>query len=295
MDSDGKTSRRRFPPWLTKRIGGSTAADEVATMLRDLGLSTVCASARCPNQHECFSRRTATFLILGDACTRSCRFCAISHRPPAPPRDDEPQAVAEACQRLALRHVVLTSVTRDDLPDGGAEHFARTIHAVRERLPRATVEVLVPDFQGDHAAIETVVRARPNVFNHNVETVSRLYGLVRPQADYRRSLDVLAFARQAADAKLHTKSGLMMGLGETRDEVLAVFADLRAAGCDILTVGQYLAPSDAHVPVARFVAPGEFDELARIAREMGFRSVAAGPFVRSSYRAETVFREAEPT
>ncbi|MBE3099783.1 MAG: lipoyl synthase [Planctomycetes bacterium] len=296
MTDEVKTAKKaaQFPPWLRKRVPARGEAAEVRRLLAELGLATVCAGAHCPNLPECYARGTATFLILGDSCTRRCRFCAIEKRPPGPLRQDEPEAVAEAAARLHLRHVVITSVTRDDLPDGGAGHFARTIRAVRERLPAAVIEVLTPDFKGDTAAIDAVLDARPHVFNHNIETVPRLYPTVRPEADYRRSLAVLAHAKaRARDAHvppaLYTKSGLMMGLGETGDEVRSCLADLRAAGCDMLTLGQYLAPSAAHHAVARFVEPAEFAAWETEARALGFAAVAAGPFVRSSYQAESVF------
>jgi len=297
--AEGGTSRKagRFPPWLRRRLPAAGRDATVRRVLDDLALTTVCTSARCPNQGECFARGTATFLILGDTCTRSCRFCAIPSHPPAPPRDDEPSAVAKACRRMGLRHVVITSVTRDDLPDGGAEHFARTIRAVREELPHAVIEVLTPDFRGSDKAVRTVVDAGPDVFNHNIETVPRLYADVRPQADYRQSLNVLDMAaRFASEAgrKLRTKSGLMVGLGETPDEVRQVMRDLRGVGCDILTIGQYLAPSPDHFPIARFVPPDEFDAWKRDAKAMGFASVAAGPFVRSSYHADDVFDPCRP-
>jgi len=294
--------RRRFPPWLRKRVPGGGEAASVRALLAELNLETVCSSAHCPNLAECFARGTATFMILGAACTRSCRFCAVPTGPPGPPRADEPEAVAEAAARLGLRHVVVTSVTRDDLPDGGAGHFVRTIAALRRRLPEARVEVLVPDFQGRADAIQAVCDAGPDVFNHNVETVPRLYPSVRPEADYRRSLAVLAAARRAADEvsrggspypprRRKIKSGLMVGLGETHKEVRAVLRDLRDAGTRIVTIGQYLAPSKQHVPVARFVEPTEFEAWEAEARRLGFAAVAAGPFVRSSYRAEEVFAE----
>ncbi|MFW6132373.1 MAG: lipoyl synthase [Planctomycetota bacterium] len=289
MKTPTKQTRRRLPPWLTRRVAAGKTADRVAALLDELNLATVCDEARCPNRHECYCRGTATFLILGSSCTRNCRFCAVADDDPQPVRQDEPDAVAVAAERMKLRHVVITSVTRDDLPDGGAGHFARTIEAVRARCPDAAIEVLVPDFRGDRAAIETVLAWRPDVFNHNVETVPRLYPRVRPQADYRRSLDVLACA--ARSATVRTKSGLMVGLGETSDEIDAVLGDLRDAGCAILTVGQYLAPSNAHVPVARFVPPTEFDAIKARAEAMGFAAVAAGPFVRSSYNAEQVYRD----
>ncbi|MDY6913548.1 MAG: lipoyl synthase [Planctomycetota bacterium] len=293
MTSDAKSNQPagRLPPWLKKRHRISARAGAVRKLLADLELQTVCCSAHCPNQSECFGRGTATFLILGDACTRSCRFCAIAHSPALPPpRADEPAAVAEACVRLGLRYVVVTSVTRDDLPDGGAGHFGLTIRAIRGRLGDETlIEVLTPDFRGDSRSVEKVLAARPDVFNHNVETAPRLYRQVRPQADYARSLAVLRCASGPAGASCYTKSGLMVGLGESHDEVTQVMQDLRGVGCDILTIGQYLAPSADHAPVERFVEPGEFAEWEAQARELGFVAVAAGPFVRSSYRAENLF------
>lgn len=273
---------------------GDAVGPRVRKILDDLNLNTVCDGAHCPNRSECFSCGTATFLIMGKTCTRNCRFCAISPANPGPLRADEPQAVATAAREMNLKYVVITSVTRDDLPDGGAEHFARTIRAVREQLPNAEIEVLTPDFKGSHASIETVLDARPSVFNHNIETAPRLYPAVRPQADYRQSLDVLEYAKRvttARELRTLTKSGLMVGLGETDDEVKDVIRDLRNAGCDILTVGQYLAPSDAHVPVARFVHPDVFKEWEIFAKELGFSAVACGPFVRSSYHAKSVFEQ----
>jgi lipoic acid synthetase len=285
--------KRRLPPWLKKRLPTGGAVAETRAILQELGLETVCRSAHCPNLSECFARHTATFMILGSHCTRSCRFCAVDHAAPDAVRQDEPEAVAEAAARMHLRHVVVTSVTRDDLPDGGAGHFARVVRAVRSRLPEAVIEVLTPDFQGDRAAVATVVDAAPRIFNHNVETVPRLYGDIRPQAEYRRSLDVLRYARErarsAAPDRLYTKSGVMVGCGETREELSAVLADLRSAGCDIVTVGQYLAPSGGHWPVARFVPPEEFAEIEAEARSLGFPAVASGPFVRSSYNAGALF------
>jgi lipoic acid synthetase len=298
--SDRHPPRRRLPAWLKKRIPVGGQAGEVDDLLAGLNLHTVCQGAHCPNQCECFSRGTATFLILGEVCTRGCTFCAIpcEKRPP-PPRDEEPGNVAEAAARLGLRHVVVTSVTRDDLSDGGAGHFARTLRALRERLGEsARLEVLTPDFLGDAAAVETVIAAGADVFNHNVETVPRLYPRVRPQADYARSLKVLRLAGEIASrlgSDAVTKSGLMVGLGETTEEIEAVLADLRRSGVEIVTIGQYLAPSTAHVPVAEFIEPATFDALAETARRMGFSAVAAGPFVRSSYQAEEVFRRAGST
>ncbi len=283
---------QRKPPWLRKRIRAGRNITDVQHLLTELELCTVCSSAMCPNISECFARRTATFMIMGDACTRDCRFCAVESAAPQPLRADEPHAVAEAAARLGLRHVVITSVTRDDLSDGGAGHFAATIAAVRKKMPDARIEVLTPDFRGDCGAIDCVIAARPDVFNHNVETVPRLYCQVRPQANYRRSLAVLARAGLKArelGLSIRTKSGLMVGLGETEDEVLEVMRDLRAAGCEILTIGQYLAPSRRHFPVAKYVEPQQFKSYEKAGEKMGFSAVSAGPFVRSSYQAEQVF------
>ena len=282
--------RRRFPPWLRKRIPAGGRADAVRNVLHDLGLATVCSGAHCPNMGECFSCGTATFMIMGRVCTRNCGFCAVRHEPAAPLEADEPDRIAEAVERMGLRYVVVTSVTRDDLPDGGAAHFARTIAAVRARCD-AQIEVLTPDFQGDMKAVETVLDARPNVFNHNMETVPRLYARVRPQADYAQSLTVLAHARRCR-TDVFTKSGLMVGLGETDDEVAQVMRDLRGVGCDLLTLGQYLQPTKQHLPVERFVPPEIFEDYARAGRAMGFAAVAAGPFVRSSYRAQDLIADA---
>ena len=253
-------------------------------LVRQLGLHTVCESAACPNIGECWNQRTATFMILGNVCTRRCGFCAVLKGPPLPVDYDEPRRVAEAVARLRLRHAVITSVNRDDRKDGGAELFALTIRAIRERVPDCRVEVLVPDFQGSHAAVDLVLEARPDVFNHNVETVPRLYRQVRLGARYERSLDILAYARRRCP-DLVTKSGLMLGLGETTEEVLSVMRDLAERDVNVLTLGQYLSPSPAHQPVARFVPPEEFAELAEAGRRMGFRRVIAGPLVRSSYHA----------
>jgi lipoic acid synthetase len=256
-------------------------------LLRELRLETVCENARCPNRPECYAQRTATFMILGNVCTRPCGFCSVPRGTPEMLEDDEPQRVAEAAERLGLRHVVITSVTRDDLPDGGADHFRRCILAVRQRTG-AAVEVLTPDFLGNPAAVDRVLEARPEVYNHNMETVPRLYKKVRGRADYQRSLDLLAHVKRRAPETI-TKSGLMLGLGETTEELLDVLADLRAVDCDTLTLGQYLAPTLKHIRVARFVPPEEFDWLAVLARSLGFKQVASGPFVRSSYHAgETV-------
>lgn len=261
-------------------------------LLDGLKLNTVCVEARCPNLNECWSRGTATFMILGDECTRRCGFCAVGTAKPKPPEDDEPERMAEAAAQLGLRHVVITSVARDDLPDEGAGHFARCIAAVRNRLPLATVEVLVPDFHGKPELIRIVTGARPEVYNHNLETVARLQKKARPAARYERSLNVLRTAKEL-DPRAMTKSGLMVGLGETTEELQEAMRDLRSANCDLLTIGQYLRPGDHYLPVERYYPPEEFDELAAFARELGFGAVASGPFVRSSYFAETLFAETD--
>ena len=275
--------RNKFPPWLRKRVPASGMIQEVRDLLKDLKLATVCQSARCPNLCECFAEGTATFMILGNTCTRDCRFCAIPHGECAPPDPDEPARLAEAAAKLKLRHVVVTSVTRDDLPDGGAEQFRKTILALRSRLD-CRVEVLTPDFQGNPQSIDCVASGRPDIYNHNVETVPRLYPIARPAADYQRSIELLKRVTRGF-SEMATKCGIMVGLGETSDEVLDVLRDLRRVGCDMVTIGQYLRPTPAHLPVARFITPEEFSDLDRRAREMGLVAVASGPFVRSSYHA----------
>lgn len=278
---------RPLAPWLRKRLPAGGEAERVQRLLDQGALHTVCVSAHCPNIFECFARGTATFLILGPRCTRRCRFCAVAKGTPAPVDEGEPGRVVEAARRLGLRYVVVTSVTRDDLPDGGAGQFARVVRQAHEQLG-ARVEVLTPDFGGREESVATVVASGPDVYNHNLETVPRLYGEVRPGASYDRSLRVLEEVKQLAPGMV-TKSGLMLGLGEEGREVRAAFADVRAVGCDALTLGQYLAPSAEHLPVARFVPPGEFADWAKEARELGFRGVAAGPFVRSSHGAAELF------
>ncbi|MBF0531067.1 MAG: lipoyl synthase, partial [Deltaproteobacteria bacterium] len=263
---------------------------EVHNLLDNLSLHTVCQEAICPNRGECYGRGTATFLLLGPGCTRNCSFCAVGTGP-APVNPEEPTSVAEAVARMGIKYCVLTMVTRDDLPDGGSGHIAGTINEIRSRNPEIRVEVLVSDFRGHRPALETVIQAGPEVLNHNLETVPRLYPLVRPGANYRRSLDLLAQADQAHPRPV-TKSGLMLGLGETIDEIVRVMADLRSAGCDVLTLGQFLSPSRRHLPVSRYVPPEEFDPLAEKAAEMGFLGCASGPYVRSSYRAEELFEKA---
>lgn len=275
-------AQRRLPSWL-KRPMPQPGMAYTSHVISDLQLETVCESAKCPNRTECWSKQTATFMILGNVCTRPCGFCSVPKGKTEELQADEPARVAEAAERLGLRYVVITSVTRDDLPDGGAEHFYECVLAVRERTG-AKVEVLTPDFLGNRAAIARVIDSRPDVFNHNTETVPRLYHRVRRNANYQRTLDLLKQVKDQAP-NMPTKSGLMLGLGETVDELLDVFADLRAVGCDMLTLGQYLQPTPEHLPVERFVPPDEFDEIGVLAKRMGFGMVASGPFVRSSYHA----------
>ncbi|HOE00942.1 MAG TPA: lipoyl synthase [Kiritimatiellia bacterium] len=273
----------RLPNWFRRPLLPGTTGSRVKQLLGQHGLHTVCEGAKCPNRAACWHDAAAAFLILGDTCTRDCGFCAIPHGAVLPPPDPgEPQRLAEAAAGMGLRYVVVTSVTRDDLPDGGAAHFAATIHALRARIPGVEVEVLIPDLQGDTTALDIVLAAQPDILNHNLETVARLQPTVRPQADYARSLGVLRYAAQAG---ARVKSGLMLGMGETREELMAALHDLRAAGVTLLTLGQYLAPSAAHHPVARFVPPEEFAALHEQALALGFVAVAAGPQVRSSYHA----------
>jgi lipoyl synthase len=275
---------RRLPPWLRQNLGTGGGHAETAHLIAELGLETVCSSAKCPNRLECWSSRTATFMILGNVCTRPCGFCSVPKGKTEDLEFDEPERVAEAAKRLGLAHVVITSVTRDDLPDGGAEHFRRTVEAVRAATG-AAVEVLVPDFIGKPGALEQLMAAKPDVFNHNTETVPRLYRTVRGRKSvYSWTLELLATAKRLMPA-VKTKSGLMLGLGETRDELLDVFADLLDHGVDFLTLGQYLQPTLDSLPVERYVPPEEFDDLGALARRMGFKNVASGPLVRSSYHA----------
>jgi lipoic acid synthetase len=273
------------PPWLRVRFFGGPNYQDLKRILRTLDLHTVCESARCPNMGECWEHRTATFMILGNICTRACGFCAVpSGRPIGPPDEDEPDRVARAVERMGLRYAVVTSVNRDDQPDGGAAIFAATIRAIRERVPGCKVEVLIPDFRGVWSALDTVLEARPDVLNHNVETVPRLYSQVRKAAVYERSLELLLRAKQFAP-HTPTKTGMMLGLGERREEVLAAMEDLVRQGTDILTIGQYLQPTPEHLPVIRFVHPDEFAEYKQRGERMGFRHVESGPLVRSSYHA----------
>ena len=275
---------RRLPPWLRRNLEPGGGHGETAGLIAELNLETVCSSAKCPNRLECWSQKTATFMILGNVCTRPCGFCSVPKGKTEELEADEPDRVAEAARRLGLKHVVITSVTRDDLPDGGAEHFRRTVEAVR-KATGASIEVLVPDFLGKEGALERLMEARPDVFNHNTETVPRLYRTVRGRKSvYAWTLTLLADAKRLLPG-VKTKSGLMLGLGESRDELLDVFTDLLEHGVDYLTLGQYLQPTLDSLPVERYVPPEEFDELAALARGMGFRRVASGPFVRSSYHA----------
>ena len=275
---------RRLPPWLRQNLAPGGGHAETAHLIAELGLETVCSSAKCPNRLECWSSRTATFMILGNVCTRPCGFCSVPKGKTEELEHDEPERVAEAAKRLGLKHVVITSVTRDDLHDGGADHFRRTVEAVRAATG-AAIEVLVPDFIGKEGALDRLMESKPDVFNHNTETVPRLYRTVRGRKSvYSWTLQLLADAKKCSpDVK--TKSGLMLGLGETRDELLDVFADLLEHGVDFLTLGQYLQPTLDSLPVERYVPPEEFDELGGLARSMGFKKVASGPLVRSSYHA----------
>ena len=284
-------ARSPKPEWLKKRIPSGQACTEVSSLLRDRQLHTVCQEARCPNLGECFSRGTATFMILGNRCTRNCSFCAVQHDSPLLPDEGEPERVAMAVEALGLRYVVITSVTRDDIPDGGSLHFAKTIRSIKDQMPDTRIEVLIPDFQGAEWALKVVMEARPDVINHNIETVPRLYPEVRPQADYRRSLQLLTRCSEM-DRRIVTKSGLMLGLGENPEEVLRVLRELLESGCQLLTIGQYLSPSSAHHRVIRFVPPEEFTQWEEVASRAGFMGIASGPFVRSSFKAAETFQKA---
>ena len=279
------------PRWLKRRLPSGPQYERIRHLIKDQCLSTVCKEAMCPNQFECFGKGAATFMILGDRCSRNCRFCAVGHGPQTMPDADEPRRVAEAVRTMGLSYCVLTSVTRDDLADGGAAHFAATIQAVRDRNPQTLIEVLIPDFQGNIEALATVLAARPEVLNHNLETVASLYPTVRPQADYVQSLEVLRRSKDIS-ADVISKCGIMVGLGESREELVTLMRDLRTVRCDILTIGQYLQPSKAHLEVVRYLPPQEFAELEREALALGFGAVASAPFVRSSYQAETLFKRA---
>ncbi len=287
------SSRRpsRKPPWLKVKAPGGKNYVELKQLMRELDLHTVCEEAHCPNVGECWEHRTATFMILGDVCTRNCAYCAVAHGTPAALDAGEPERLARAVARMGLRHVVITSVDRDDLPNGGAEIFAACVAEIRRRQPDASVELLIPDFKGSDEALRLVVDAGPDILNHNVETVERLYRIARPGGRYDRALHLLERAK-AMDPALLTKSGIICGLGEEWDELLVVMSDLRARGVDILTLGQYLRPSGHHMPISRYYTPDEFAQLRAIGGEFGFRHVEAGPLVRSSYHAWDQVRQA---
>ena len=273
----------RKPEWLKVRYN-QEAVNEVAEMMRDLKLTTVCKEANCPNLGECYRKHTATFMILGSICTRNCRFCNVTHGKPLPPDPEEPENVAQAAKKLGLRHVVLTCSTRDDLPDGGAEHFAKTVCAIRAQCPGTTVETLTSDMRGDHAAFDTVIAVHPDVFNVNIETVKELQKAIRPSAGYERTLDVLRYIKQT-DPTILTKTGFMVGLGETEDQISRLMDDILAVGCDILTIGQYLQPSPEHWKLDRYATPEDFARYKEMALQKGFRHVASAPLARSSYKA----------
>jgi len=278
------------PDWLRRRLPTGSAFEKVKGMIGRDRLHTVCQEAKCPNIWECFSHHTATFLIMGSKCTRNCRFCSVPEGDLEPPDSEEPARVARVSREMGLKYVVITSVTRDDLADGGAGIFAETIKEIRNQIPDACVEVLIPDFQGNKEALFTVLHAKPDVLNHNIETVARLYPRVRPQANYHRSLQLIQRARES-NPDLPTKSGLMLGLGEYPDEIEMTLEDMRQAGCRILTLGQYLQPSRNHLAVERFIPPEEFEAWREKALKLGFAEVASGPFVRSSYHAQELFQE----
>jgi lipoic acid synthetase len=289
MESDRKMRvTQRKPSWLRKKFPRGPEYEIIRSLLKEKHLHTVCEEAKCPNIWQCFSRKTATFLIMGSICTRNCRFCAITNGKPDIPDPGEPARVAEAALKMDLHYVVVTSVTRDDLPDGGASCFAYTIGEIREKMPDTLVEVLIPDFLGDSDALRAIVNARPDVVNHNLETVPRLYQSVRPEASYERSLEVLKLVGKF-DPSIPTKSGIMLGLGETGEEIRNTLGDILDTGCRIVTLGQYLQPSPDHLPVERFVHPDEFDKWCDSALEMGFSAATSGPFVRSSYHARELY------
>jgi lipoic acid synthetase len=283
--------RRRLPPWFKVPMPGGANYIDVQNLLKQGDLHTVCEEAHCPNIGECWEKRSATFMVLGDICTRACRYCAVTSGKPLAVDMDEPQRLASTVERLGLRYCIITSVDRDDLPDGGAFIFAQCIKEIRQRLPECRVEVLIPDFQGSRPALKTVMRAAPNVLNHNIETVERVFHSVRPRGDYRQSLELLATAKEMSPGSV-TKSGMMVGLGEEWDEIVQTMRDLRSVDCDLLTIGQYLRPSDKHFSLAKFYTPQEFEELRMEGERLGFRHVASGPLVRSSYQAEEQFTAA---
>ena len=279
----------RKPPWLKKRIPPFQDLQKVRSILNGTDLHTVCEEARCPNLGECFSSGTSTFLILGRVCTRNCGFCAVEHGVPVTTDETEPEKVAQAVQKMGLHYVVITSVTRDDLLDGGAYLFSKAVQAIRALDPKIKIEVLIPDFQGEHSSLEIVLKECPDVLNHNIETVARLYLVVRPQAAYQRSLDLLRRSKED-HPHIPTKSGFMLGLGETQKEILELLRDLREVRCDFLTIGQYLQPRQDCLPIVRFITPDEFEDYKRVGEGMGFRAVSSGPFVRSSFHAFEMFK-----
>lgn len=278
-----KNMQRRLPEYLKRPIINTDSTRNVRRILKNHCLSTVCENARCPNKNECYTKNTATFLIMGDVCTRNCRYCNISCEKPLPLDKDEPLHVAQAVKDLCLKYAVITSVTRDDLPDGGAEHFANCIYEIRKLMPDTKIEILTPDFKGDANALNTIIVANPDIFNHNIETVSSLFKTARPQGNYEQSLNVLKYIK--ANSKIPTKSGLMVGLGETFEQIEETLTDLKNAGCDILTIGQYIQPSKAHLEVAKYYTLEEFEELQQLAKKIGFKHYQINPLVRSSYRA----------
>jgi len=279
------------PYWLKVKFPSHQNFFYVSNILKEEGLHTICQSAKCPNISECWSQKTATFLILGDLCTRNCSFCAVEKGSPSSPSRNEPNRVAEAVSSLGLRYAVVTSVTRDDLPDGGASFFAETISAIKERIPGVKVEVLIPDFNGDRQAREKVIKAKPDIVNHNLETTETIYPIInRPKKNYRRSLRVLKMAKGKG---AFTKSGIMVGLGEKREEIIRTFSDLKNVSCDLLTIGQYLQPTKTNVPVKKYYTPGEFARLKRVALDFGFTDVESGPLVRSSYNAYKMYKSSQ--
>ncbi len=284
-ESSNRSVAPRKPGWLKVKAPGGPTYSDVRHLMRELNLHTVCEEAHCPNIGECWDHRAATFMILGDVCTRNCAYCAVAHGTPAPCNPDEPARLAAAVAHLNLEHVVITSVDRDDLPNGGAEIFAGCVREIKQRLPGTSVELLIPDFKGSRAALHIVAESAPDILNHNLETVERLYRIARPGGKYHRALELLDRAHEFPGRAYMTKSGIMVGLGEEWDELLLAMQDLRSANVEILTIGQYLRPSDGHLPVARFYTPEEFSELERIGLDMGYRHVESGPLVRSSYHA----------
>ncbi len=280
---------KRLPNYLKRQIIDTEKTKTVRTILKNNCLSTVCENARCPNKNECYQKNTATFLIMGNVCTRNCRYCNIGCEKPEPLNHEEPKNIAKAVRELGLKYSVITSVTRDDLPDGGAEHFAKTIYEIRKLIPDTKIEILTPDFKGDTNALDIIIKARPDVFNHNIETVERLFKTARPQGNYKLSLNVLKYIKD--NSKIPVKSGLMVGLGETEDEIKQTFADLREIGCDILTVGQYIQPSKQHLEVDKYYTEEEFEHLKELVKQAGFEKYQVAPLVRSSYNAFNLFRK----